>query len=448
MTAFHPYSIIIDFFYLLDLIGDCRFYAFETEKDIVVSDQQQIWNRMKKKKMRIFFKFLLCFPFYLFSDRLYCLKLLSCMHLRTLFLLMKKIAIMVRLDHQATAKIFPAAYGTFITKTMGQYAGIMLTFVAFSHVATIGWIIFKFPKDVEYYREHPTETPSWFGSHVRYYFHHLYFVVTTCSTNGYGDVTPSKDSDSELIFGMIVELVGLSILGMMWTLNNILLSSFTKQREKIEQNMKDFLEWFQTVERKSKAEFPGVFVRNLFRFFYGLFSLEADTVLYSNQYLELLPSPLSLELEKEYHEARPSPFQNFFEKYSNEMCVEIIKSCEQTSYLPGTIVVRRGLNYPGMFWITSGSINCTYNQPDQVMEELEAGDTFGSYCILDQPSRETYICNMVCLVHFLPKARLEEILQKYGVEAILFKEEAMAEFNYLKQRRNAFKTMLKFGSFL
>ena len=93
MDVYHSTSIVIDVFYLADLVGDCRFYAFETDEGVVVSDQRLIWQRMKKHKARIFFKLLLCFPFYFINNRWYILKLLSGMHLRTMYLFMKKIAI-------------------------------------------------------------------------------------------------------------------------------------------------------------------------------------------------------------------------------------------------------------------------------------------------------------------------------------------------------------------
>lgn len=329
---------------------------------------------------------------------------------------------------------------------MDQYAGVFLTLVAFSHVSTVGWIIFKYPKDVTYYEENPAETPTWFKSKYYYYIRHLYFVVTTGTTIGYGDIVPDKDYNVELIFGMIVELLGLSILGIMWTLNNILLANFNAQSEKIEENMMNFEEWFNKLERNSRAEFPYLFVKQLYLFFHRLFKLEVDTVLYEGEYLEQLPLKVAKLLEFKYHEARPSPFESMFERYDKEMCVEIVKACEQTSFLPGTVIIHRGHLCPGVYWIASGTVQCIYLHNDQVIEELSAGDSFGSYCILDQPSRESYICQDVCLIHFLPKEKLNEILDKFGVESLLFKEEAQDEFNYIQEKRLTFKAALEMGN--
>ena len=328
---------------------------------------------------------------------------------------------------------------------MAQYAAIMLAFIAFCHISTIGWIIFKYPKDLIYFELNPEETPYWLNNRFYFYFQHLYFVVVTCSTNGYGDITPDKESTSELIFGMIVALIGLSVLGIMWTLNNILLKNFQSQRMKIQQEMKDFNEWFKVLEVSSNAEFDEDFVKKLFRFFKALYSLKVDTIIYDNEYLDSMPLDLAKEIETTYHESHTSPFDDLFDKYDKEMCVEIIKACEQTSYLPDTTILHRGLTSPGMFWLTSGTVKCTYQNPDQVIDQLHAGETFGSFCVLNQPCRESYITQDICMVHFLPKARLDDILDTFGVEAIKFKEEATADFKHQQDCRNSYKSILKIG---
>lgn len=349
---------------------------------------------------------------------------------------------------QVSTYVFPPSYGVFIQRTMGQYAAVMLSFVAFCHVSTIGWIFFKYPVLHEYYEKHPEETPEWMTDTYRFYFHHAYFVVTTCSTNGYGDLTPDKNSNFELIFGMVVEYVGLALLGLMWNLSNILLNDFNNQRLKIEQNMKDFRLWFRFVEKASNAEFPEWYVQQLFKFFNGLYNFGVDTILYDNDYLELLPNDLSAELERTYHEAHASPFEEFFQKYDNDMCVDIIKSCEQTSYLPDTVVVERGSTCPGIYWITSGAVEYTYLEHRQVMEVLGPGDNFGSFCLLGEPSRGSFITKDICMVHFLAKHKLDEILEKYRVDALLFKEEALEEFKQLQEIKKAYKVMLKMGRFV
>lgn len=338
---------------------------------------------------------------------------------------------------------FSSAYSTLVTKTMGQYTAVVLILIAFSHISTIGWIIFKYPTDLEKFGESKYGGVTWYQGKFRYYFHHLYFVMTTCSTIGYGDVTPDKDSPSELIFGMLVELVGLSILGIMWLMSNILLSNFTKQKARVMQNMKDFNNWFKTIERSARAEFSTKFVNELSRFFNLLYRLEIDTAVYDNEYLELMAPKDASKLETCFLQAHKSPFAELFKLFDKEMCIDIIRGCEQTSYVAGTTILHRGHNCPGVFWISKGKVECRYLKPEQVITEIGEGDWFGSFCILDEPVRCDYVAKDICMVHFLPKELLNTILDTFKLDSLRFRMEATDDFNELQVQRNSLKSMLK-----
>lgn len=105
MDSYHGLSFVIDLFYLADFICDCRFYAFKDHRGMIVDDRTLIWQRMKRHKARLVFKAILFFPFYLISNQLYCIKLLSAMHLRTMYLFMEKAAILVRPLHPARSQL-------------------------------------------------------------------------------------------------------------------------------------------------------------------------------------------------------------------------------------------------------------------------------------------------------------------------------------------------------
>ena len=82
---------------MIDLLFDCRFYAYEDCSGMLVTDQQMIWKRAKGRKARLVFKSLLFLPFYLISNKLYYFKLLSGMHFVTLFIFLRKSAVLVTL---------------------------------------------------------------------------------------------------------------------------------------------------------------------------------------------------------------------------------------------------------------------------------------------------------------------------------------------------------------
>lgn len=325
---------------------------------------------------------------------------------------------------------------------MGQYTTMTLFFIAFCHLATFGWVIFKFPVDSEQFLA-TTNRVWWINDRYRYYIQHFYFVVTTCTTIGYGDITPDKDRDSEMLFGIFVMLAGLSLMSVVITLTAILLNRFKEQSLKVKKKMKDFSSWFGIMERNSRAEFPQKFVNGLNEFFKALYNLEVDTVVYS-KFFDQLPPRHSEELEVKYHMAHESPFQELFDRFGKEITTDIIKGCQPCSFLAGTTILHRSKYSPGIYWITYGKVYVTYVHEDQPIHELTEGDSFGSFCLLEEQSRFNYIAKNTCMAHFLPASKLVAIIDKNGNSGIAFQELIKQEFKNLQNEKTVFKSLFRF----
>jgi hypothetical protein len=326
---------------------------------------------------------------------------------------------------------------------MSRYMFALLFFIAFCHLATIGWIIFKYPVDSLHYFTDNKPLPSWFWNHYKYYFHHLYFVVTTCTTIGYGDVVPYKDRNSELIFGMVVILAGLSIMSIVFNLTAILLNQFMEQSIKVHQKMKDFKYWFFTVERSAKVDLPHKFIKSLNSFFKALYNLEVDTVVYSDFY-EQLPPKTSSDLEEKYHMAQDSPFESLVQRFGKELAFDIIKACEPLSFLKDTVILKRCEKATGIYWITFGKVKMVYHDQNSPVSVLQNGDSFGSFCLLEEPSRFTYVAEDTCMAHFLPEDKLRIIIEKNGNSGQAYENKIKRDFHLLLQERNIVKSLFKF----
>lgn len=283
----------------------------------------------------------------------------------------------------------------------------------------------------------------WLDDQYRYYIRHLYFVVTTCTTIGYGDITPSKESNSELVFGITAMLAGLSVMSVFLTLSQILLKGFKDQSVQLHKRMKDFDYWFETIEKTSKAEFPERYVKKLKEFFKALYNLEVDTVVYS-KFLDQLPAKVAEELEEEYHLAQESPFQVLFDMYGKELSIGIIKGCQPCSFFAGSTILHRGKYSPGIYWITYGTVKVTYINDTKPVIELEEGDSFGSFCLLDEQSRFNYIAKSTCMAHFLPLEKLKDILDENGNSGQYFREQVKKDFEELQKEKIVCKSLNKF----
>jgi hypothetical protein len=213
-----------------------------------------------------------------------------------------------------------------VNKTIGKYVFFMACFLGYMHCATLIWTILKRADDIDFYIHDPSTEPYWLHNTFSYYIHYAYFVVTTTSTNGYGDVLPNKNKDSEIIFAMFVVLTGLIFMTAVISISNMFIKSFDEIKQKRRQKIQDFRHWFNSFERNSRAEFPDQFVKRLMAFFNFLYTSEYNNLLYDNQFFEELPNTISNELETEYAKAHGNSFQELFDYLPGNLCVQIIKN--------------------------------------------------------------------------------------------------------------------------
>lgn len=201
----------------------------------------------------------------------------------------------------------------------------MACFLGYMHCATLIWTILKRHDDIELYQD-PESQPYWLHFTFYYYIHYSYFVITTTSTNGYGDILPNKFKNSELFFSMFVFFTGLIFMTAVISISNMLIKSFNEMKQKRRQKLQDFRYWFTAFERSSRAEFPIHFVKRLHSFFIFLYTSEFNNTLYDNQFFEELPNTISNELETEYAKAHGNSFQELFDYLPGNLCVQIIKN--------------------------------------------------------------------------------------------------------------------------
>ena len=83
--------MLVDLFYLFDLICDWNFYAFYNSQGLLITSNTEIRGLFWRSMARVISKVLLCLPWYFISNWLYTFKLLSGIHFRTLYVCIRKI---------------------------------------------------------------------------------------------------------------------------------------------------------------------------------------------------------------------------------------------------------------------------------------------------------------------------------------------------------------------
>jgi len=289
--------------------------------------------------------------------------------------------------------------------------------------------------------------PEYLKNEIHYIFHQMYFVMTTISTNGYGDILPDKKSSSELIYSMMVMSIGLICMTSVISMSNAVFASFEEIEKKRKEKVKDFEFWFRTLERSSKANFSYEFVASLESFFRFIYTSDHHNLLYNNSFFEFLPESFASELAVACTKGKRSIMQKLISrKYSPLLCVSISKELQSMSYFKGDLILARSIEPSGVYWVTKGSVSAVYTKEKVELQLFKFGDYFGEFGLFQKRCIVDFVAAEDTVLLYITKEALAEILQHFFFENDDFIRRANKDFTDLMTKKNAVKTIKIFGN--
>ncbi|MCX6926758.1 MAG: cyclic nucleotide-binding domain-containing protein, partial [Verrucomicrobia bacterium] len=231
----------------------------------------------------------------------------------------------------------------------------------------------------------------------------LYWCITTIATIGYGDITPDRTSHLQLIYTMLVELVGVGMFGYIIANITSLVTNlyaakagFVKKTEEIRNYMRlkqlppdlrDKVDnYYQYIwETRRSAETAG-FLDELPH------TLKMDIVLFLNQrIIEKVP----------------------LFKHADEIFIrEVVQFLEPVVFLPEDYIIRQGEFGECMYFLSSGRVEVLANGVK--VADFSAGSFFGESSLVHNEKRNASIKALeYCDGYRLSKKRFDELRQKF-----------------------------------
>lgn len=235
------------------------------------------------------------------------------------------------------------------------------------------------------------------------YTHALYWTVTTLTTVGYGDITPS--TTGQIIYTMVAMIIGVGIYG--YVIGNIssLLANIdvakAAQMKKMEE-VNAFLRYHSlpvSLAEKVRDYYNYIFERGLGR----------D----ESEILDDLPGTLkkevSLFLNKDLIEKVP-----FFKGAGEDFITRIVMALKPAVYMPGDYVMRRGQFGHHLYFISKGSVEVVSEDGQTVYATLHEGAFFGEMALVSNERRSASIRTVdYCDFYTLDKDSFQKILEEY-----------------------------------
>eukprot|EP00736_Rhodelphis_marinus_P006804 Rmarinus@m.29282 len=248
----------------------------------------------------------------------------------------------------------------------------------------------------------------------------LYYVGTTMTTVGYGDVTPR--SDHERFFALVVVIVGAT--GFAYIVGNVssLMANVNQvnslQKRRLEE-LNDFMNYRHLPTELKRR------VRKYCEFVWAQRSA-FDEEKIMKDLSEGLREEVALVMNKELIELVP-----LFHDAPRDFVQAIVTKLSPARYMPGEFVVKEGEESHEMFLIKSGELEVLKLQPDgggfASLRRLKAGSHFGEIGILSDEivcRTSTVVAVTPCELYALSKPDLKDALKRHPALEAEMKQQA------------------------
>jgi voltage-gated potassium channel len=246
------------------------------------------------------------------------------------------------------------------------------------------------------------------------YIRAFYFAMTTLTTIGYGDITPS--TNLETVYVIIIQFLGAGMYG--YIIGNIanLLSN-------VDQAKTNFMEKIEKINTFLKYRNIPMDLQEKINQYYSYLwenkrGFEETSVL--NELPSSLKMKVALYLNKDMLEKIP-----ILNGASDSLLNELILSLQPTIFIPGDYVFRKGDLGTKLYFIVKGKVSIIDDFSETVYAILTEGNFFGEIALLTSaPRNATVRADDYCDMYTLDKKNFDEILTKYPDFALEIKAKA------------------------
>ncbi len=284
-----------------------------------------------------------------------------------------------------------------IFHTVGDLAVIPSWFKAFMAIvgATIGTHVFACMWMMVY--PNPGDM-----SNGDYYIRSVYYVVTTLSTVGYGDITPTTTIGR--LFAMMTMMVGVVVFG-------IIIGNITRYFSEADRYKEQNREKIQDLTNFMKHYNVPLNIQEVALSYYGhlLAKRLSDN---DDKIIAELPASLQEEM-RTYMNVKLIGGLSIFQNCTPECLKAVAKALEQKYFSPGQQVINKGEIGHEMYIIGHGAVNVTLDQVN-VLATLREGHFFGESALLEEAPRNAHVVAFdYCDLYKLDKDNFINIIKKF-----------------------------------
>ncbi len=235
------------------------------------------------------------------------------------------------------------------------------------------------------------------------YLRSIYWTITTLTTVGYGDITPS--GSAQTIFTMAVMLLGVAVYG--YVIGNVasLLANIDVAKAAHQHRLEHVMVFMKN------RNIPQILQKRVVDYFNYLW----ESGMGQDEFTILNELPPSLRLELTLHlNRRIIQKVPLFAGASDAFVRELVSGLRPVVFTPGDFIIRRGEVGEEMFFINRGKVEVLGPKERAVVATLSDGDFFGELALLSSRPRNASIRALdYCELYSLDKLTFDRVLDAF-----------------------------------
>jgi len=233
----------------------------------------------------------------------------------------------------------------------------------------------------------------------------VYWTITTMTTIGYGDITPDKHQPRQLMFTMLIMIIGAGAFG--FIIGNIatIMSNLDFARNQ-------YLDKMQRITAFMRYnEIPDQISRQVQDYHSHLWRTRRGF----NESEILADLPPSLRIEVEMHLRRDIVAKvPFFKDADSTMIRALVAQLKPRIAMAGEYIIRKGDIGESMFFIANGTVEVLAADSKTPVATLTDGSFFGEIALLERKSRSADVLAVTyCDLYTLDTDALDRVAERY-----------------------------------
>ena len=186
------------------------------------------------------------------------------------------------------------------------------------------------------------------------YINAFYFILTTITTVGYGDISGS--TTAEYLFSMCVEFIGLTFFSFLTGTISVMFSGDQSFESLINARMEELDLWLLRLENCNKEEkIPNKLYHSIKEFIQDAFVYDFNLIIEEFSFYNELPASIQNQISESLFKTFKNQFNNFFLNTDIGFQHQLIVNMYCRIYEPGKTIISHGQKLNEMYFISKGS---------------------------------------------------------------------------------------------